>query len=546
MRKHTLRFKLISGFLLILVPLALFLFYNNYEAMRIVREEVSQSTSTALSLLVTQIDKSLQETDYYLLRLVTADTPFSNLVTLGRNTPDSGEYFLAKQTMLNKMTDDLNAYKSVDTFFVYAPGNGDVIATQRSYEMNLRNERLVKSFMKDPVVTGVREWHAVTMDNRSYLVRLEKAKPYDIWVGAIVDVDSMLEPLNHLDFGSNWKAILLTAEGVPLNATNLSATGLHDIRRQLQEGIPGYRVFRDVDSAGRSSGVSYLLVGSNFQYAPLSLAAIVPEKEKLQQLPYFQRVIAIIPLGVIVLIIFYSYFLRRVLLSPMNALIVGMRRMMEGNFDVRLKVSESTELKFLIETFNTMVSQIRHLKINVYEEMLKAQESEFKHLQAQINPHFYLNSLNVIYSLSSLGENRLVERMTEHLADYFRFITRAHRDSITVEEELEHIHNYLEIQTLRFPDKLAYRIDLPDELRTCRMLPLTVQPFVKLQSSMAWIRGRRYSVSKLRYVLRPMARTLSISRLPTTDAAFRRSCWSGSVPAISAKETRKVRSAYGT
>jgi two-component system sensor histidine kinase YesM len=109
------------------------------------------------------------------------------------------------------------------------------------------------------------------------------------------------------------------------------------------------------------------------------------------------------------------------------------------------------------------------LKINVYEEMMKAQEAEFKHLQAQINPHFYLNSLNVIYSLSSLGENRLVERMTEHLADYFRFITRAHRDSITVEEELEHIRNYLEIQSLRFPEKLAYRIDLPEELRTCRL-----------------------------------------------------------------------------
>jgi two-component system sensor histidine kinase YesM len=126
-----------------------------------------------------------------------------------------------------------------------------------------------------------------------------------------------------------------------------------------------------------------------------------------------------------------------------------------------------------------MISQISHLKINVYEEMLKAQQSEFKHLQAQINPHFYLNSLNIINSLSTLGENDLIKKMTEHLADYFRFITRSHRDTITMDEEVRHIRNYLEIQMLRFPEKITYNIDLPEHLSRTAILPLMIQPFVE-------------------------------------------------------------------
>lgn len=174
MRKDTLSFKLIRGFLLILVPLAAFLFYNNYDAMRIVREEVSKSTSTALSLIVSEIDKSLQDTDYYLLRLATSDVPYSNLITLKRYPVDSGEYFLAKQALLNKMSDDLNSYKVVDTLFVYDALNDNLIPTQRSYETSLRNEKLVRLVMKQSEAAAIKDWVSISMDNRSYLVRLEK------------------------------------------------------------------------------------------------------------------------------------------------------------------------------------------------------------------------------------------------------------------------------------------------------------------------------------------------------------------------------------
>lgn len=53
--------------------------------------------------------------------------------------------------------------------------------------------------------------------------------------------------------------------------------------------------------------------------------------------------------------------------------------------------------------------------------------------------------------------------MSLHLADYFRFIMRLNRDLISLEEELKHVANYIEIQKLRFPSKLVCEFDLPPE-----------------------------------------------------------------------------------
>nr|WP_273388444.1 sensor histidine kinase [Cohnella zeiphila] len=209
------------------------------------------------------------------------------------------------------------------------------------------------------------------------------------------------------------------------------------------------------------------------------MVAIVPEETLLKQLFYFQWAIYLIPVLGVIVILFYSFFLKRTLLRPMQALISGMRRIKYGDLGVRLAEESTFEFAFLADTFNGMAGQINRLKIDVYEEMLKKQEAEFKHLQAQINPHFYLNSLNIIYSLSALRKNDLVEKMTEHLADYFRFITRAHREFITLAEEIGHVANYLEIQKLRFPDKLAFRIDLPERYAGCAIPPLVVQSFVE-------------------------------------------------------------------
>jgi len=69
--------------------------------------------------------------------------------------------------------------------------------------------------------------------------------------------------------------------------------------------------------------------------------------------------------------------------------------------------------------------------------------------------------------------------MALHMADYFRFIMRVNRDSITLGEELKHIGNYVEIQKFRFPGKLECVVDIPEEWEEAPLPALTLQPFVE-------------------------------------------------------------------
>jgi two-component system sensor histidine kinase YesM len=474
MKKPTLRIRLIRSFLVIITPLVLFLYYENYYAIKVVRMEVSQSTSNVLGIHITQIDRTLEEITHYLLREIVSPESQSAYLDMASYPETNGKYTLAKIKIHNEITAGSSAFENFHSFFAYSIDKEDFIFSRSSYTDTNNLKEMLGTYLQGQVNGQTfGDWMVFQQGERGYLVRIAKANS-GVYIGAVILLEDLIRPLRGLDYGDRWEAILLDTTGQPLTKSVMSPETMTAVNRKLIANPQAFQVFENpVDQK------DYLLVSTAFQQAPLSLAAMIPEKSLLQRLPFFQRVIYLIPLGVIITFYFYSHYLRKMLFGPMNSLIMGMRRVVKGDMEIGVKEAETEELNFLITTFNHMISQISHLKINVYEEMLKAQQSEFKHLQAQINPHFYLNSLNIINSLSTLGENDLIKKMTEHLADYFRFITRSHRDTITMDEEVRHIRNYLEIQMLRFPEKITYNIDLPEHLSRTAILPLMIQPFVE-------------------------------------------------------------------
>ncbi|QHT63108.1 sensor histidine kinase [Paenibacillus lycopersici] len=473
-KKRTLRYKFIIGFIIVTVPLILFLFYNNYYAMNVVREQVSQSNSNLISTQAAKQDIALGQTVSYLLKQTASNPSYPNLLTLSSYPEESGDYFFAKQSLLNSFDQDQGSYKEVDTFFVYLDKPSRLITSQRSYGEIERYHHVLDEYLSNTKLRQVHAWDIIQTEDANYFVRIERVADAAIFVGALIKAETLIDELNAAPLDSGLEELLVSNAGVPLTATTLTDEDVANIEHSLKK--PGSEAYRKFN---RESGLGYLAVSAAFAQAPAHMIAIVPENSLLKQLFYFQWAIYLIPVLGLIVIVFYSIFLKRTLLKPMQALMSGMRRIMHGDLSVRLKEGSSFEFAFLIDTFNGMAGQISRLKIDVYEGMLKKQEAEFKHLQAQINPHFYLNSLNIIYSLSSLRKNDLVEKMTEHLADYFRFITRAHRETITLSEEIDHISNYLEIQKLRFPDKLAFEVDIPGSYAEYPLPPLTIQPFIE-------------------------------------------------------------------
>ncbi|MGH9940538.1 MAG: sensor histidine kinase [Blastocatellia bacterium] len=115
------------------------------------------------------------------------------------------------------------------------------------------------------------------------------------------------------------------------------------------------------------------------------------------------------------------------------------------------------------------------------EERLRRQitEAELRALRAQINPHFLFNSLNTIADLI-VTDPAKAERMTVQLAKVFRHVlSNSDRQMITVSEELEFLRAYLDIEAVRFGDRLSVRFDIDAGAANESVPSLILQPVVE-------------------------------------------------------------------
>jgi len=224
----------------------------------------------------------------------------------------------------------------------------------------------------------------------------------------------------------------------------------------------------------------YLVVGKKSPLGNFNLVAVIPDNKILEDLPLWIRFAGVIVLGFFLLLPGFLLLLRRIVLVPLMRITTAMRKFGEGHVDFRIAdKGGSEEFQVLNATFNQMADQIEALKINVYEEQLDKQKIKLQHLQLQINPHFFMNSLNIIHSFAKSGKFTLIQEMVLCLVRYFRYMFRSNLTLIPLGDELEHVQNYLRIQEIRYQGALQCEISVPSSLLDIQIPPLIIHTFVE-------------------------------------------------------------------
>jgi len=110
----------------------------------------------------------------------------------------------------------------------------------------------------------------------------------------------------------------------------------------------------------------------------------------------------------------------------------------------------------------------------------EAQEAQLRALRYQINPHFLFNTLNSLSSLILSRKTDTAERMLMNLSTFFRATLSADPTAdVSLDEEIRLQRLYLDIEQIRFPDRLHIEVDVPDALLTARVPVLILQPVVE-------------------------------------------------------------------
>lgn len=470
----SIRTRLIIGFMAVMLPVIVYMLINNSYSREIVREKVSETYRNTLDIFVGQTDQTLAKINDYLYKMSVLDPDVGLLMS---SPTDSDGYALTKIRIDSKLNRDVGVYNLIDSVFLYH--EKDIIFGTISDYNNTRN--IIKTHM-DTMTKGSsmalneqHNWEVRSdelMPGQFFLINFIKTSE-GLYVGAIIKVKDINDMLS-----IQWRDSDIGNNGIYLRSdrflTQLLTSSLQSLRLNREITDQPYESLTDLET-----GTAYLVMNRKSEMVSIAYRVIIPEETLLRNLFFFRNATLIAPIGFLAILLIYLFFMSKMLFQPLHELMLGMKKISLGMLDVRLKTNKSLEFDFLGNTFNTMAEQIKTLKIDVYEEQLRVKQGELKQLQGQINPHFYMNSLNIIYNLAALNDTESVKKMSLHLADYFRFIMTVNRDTITIGEELKHIENYITIQKMRFPDKLLFTYEGIDEVSNYPIAALTIQPFVE-------------------------------------------------------------------
>jgi sensor histidine kinase YesM len=118
----------------------------------------------------------------------------------------------------------------------------------------------------------------------------------------------------------------------------------------------------------------------------------------------------------------------------------------------------------------------RNLKIELEKEL---QQALYNQLNQQIQPHFLFNTLNVILSLARLNRTKELVRALEVLSQFLKFKYKSTEPLISLAREIQYTEQYLEIQKLRFGDRLRIQLDCASDLLTASIPPFVLQTLVE-------------------------------------------------------------------
>lgn len=226
-------------------------------------------------------------------------------------------------------------------------------------------------------------------------------------------------------------------------------------------------------------GKNSMVVYQQSSTANWTLVGVIPQKyftDSLKNLIYMMMlmlaVIAIVAVAI-------ASFLAKHFTNPIINMKQGMKLVEKGDLTVTILPDGTDELAELSGSFNHMVMKIRKLVDSIYDKQELLRKSEFKALQAQINPHFLYNSLDSIIWLLRMDRTNEAIVILQNLIVLFRiFLSKGH-EVIPVRQEVRHLDSYLQIQSMRYSRKFTYTVDVPEEYKDFYTLKLILQPLVE-------------------------------------------------------------------
>lgn len=296
---------------------------------------------------------------------------------------------------------------------------------------------------------------------------------YSQTVGILAILTGQKNLENMLQNAYEGQALYLeTADGALL-AANLPEEEL--LRLPIQERNVDDREFRGILLEGVSCYArSCRIDGSN-----VYLVSVIPREDMRKSINMLNGNMALMFVGVSLLMLLVMATMVKSITGRLKLLKEQMQLIQEGNICKMEEGSSGDEIGQLIGNYNVMVDRVEELLKEQYTLGQEKVQAELRALQAQINPHFLYNTLDMINWMSQKRESENIRSVVQAMSRFYRLTLSKGRDIVPIRDEVEMCEAYMEIQKRRYKGRICYEVEVDEDILDCLIPKITLQPFLE-------------------------------------------------------------------
>lgn len=206
---------------------------------------------------------------------------------------------------------------------------------------------------------------------------------------------------------------------------------------------------------------------------------IIPENELYKPIYETRTTLGLIAIMLYLIASLLIFLISLQISKPIKKLILLMKIVEKGDFDVRLKLTNHNEIGELCKTFNKMTRRVNKLINEVYIEKIRQKDLELQMLQNQINPHFLYNTLESIHMIAETNRDGKISMMAQALGRILRYSISMKQDKVTVQDEIDHLMDYIALQKVRFNSLFNITVNIDESLYKNLIIKMILQPIVE-------------------------------------------------------------------
>ncbi|WP_342565597.1 sensor histidine kinase [Paenibacillus sp. FSL R7-0345] len=483
----SIRYKLFATYLLVIaIPFLLLLFIH----LNLTQQENKEAA-------VYSSRKMLDETKSYLEYKSQAITEVLNFISFNsllqtsvsadsRQFEDVNQWHM-EALRLSRLVNQFRYNEDIISIQVYMK-DGLAGATENTDFLNMRNYRQTAWLQRFTAEKSAFMWlPSADVDAESgggelsILRKIPSAnniREFDGIVRARVHGEAMHSVLDHAILTPGTSALLFNEQGELISRAD-SGRDLQYPVQEINALLSAGEETSYYDENYSFNGQRHLLGLQHIPNTSMTVALIVPYTDILESSTKARNRIISIFLLVIPLMLPLSFFVSASATKRIRQLILHVRKVKNGKFQLAPLPANEDEIGELTHNFNMMVNNMTGLIEETYSLGREVKNKELNALQAQINPHFLYNTLDLINVMAIESGSREIKRVVDELAVFYKLSLSNGKEYVTLESELQHIEAYVRIQNMRFGNGIALVLEVPHELYECELPKIVLQPLVE-------------------------------------------------------------------